>query len=231
MVVYLVCFDLGGTIEDQITQVNYWLNFLYSSLSLPSSPASKDGKWKIFLVGLKSDLQKENLSFLQKTLQSWKKKWPRLPIWDQMFLVSSLNDIESVRSLFNVIGRECDRIFQKYSTVIPTIYRQVLTTIQSRPDDKCFAKEDDLFQQYKFNMDPTTFHRFLEYLHAIGRIVLFKNGVVCTNASLAPKIAANFVSPEAVRIQLLKKHTDNVQILGKEEIGCLLDIDTTSSER
>lgn len=228
MAAYLVCFDLGASIEEQTKQVNYWLSFLYSSLPLPTSPtAQKDKKWIIFLVGLKSDLRKPGaIAFRQNHLNSWKKNWHRLPIFDQVFSVSSVTSIQSVHDLFNIVGKECDRIFQSHSVLIPNSYRLILKFLESIPSEKCFVNEEELLTKYSLKMHPHSFHSALEYLHAIGRIVLFSNGLVCTNAAIAPKIAAKFVSPPEIRLQLLKKETEAVQILDKEEIGCLLQIET-----
>lgn len=238
MVAYLVCFDLGAKVQEQIDQVSYWLNFLESSLPLPpsSSPPQRDGKWVIFLVGLRSDLCKRQDSspFQQDHINSWTKNWPRLPIFNQIFMVSSMTGIKRVRNLFNIVGRECDRIFQSHSVLIPTSYKRVLAHLQSLPNDRCFLSEDDIIQELKTSMvpiPPTSIPSALAYLHAIGRIVLFNNGMVCTNAAIAPKIAAKFVSPKEVRLRLLKKETDNVLILGEEEIGCLLEIDVSLNER
>lgn len=231
--VYLVCFDLGATIEEQANQITYWLSFLDSSLPLPSSTAVEhNGKWTIFPVGLRSDLQQRHPgNFQSDHIQSWKRTWPRLPIFDQIFNVSSFKSVESVSDLLNVVGIECNRIFNTHSVLIPSSYREVLAKLQSRPDDQCFATERDLKQQIGKHMQVAFFDSALQYLHAIGRIVRFSNGLVCTNAAVAPKIVAKFVSPEDVRLRLLKQQSDNVQILSKAEVGCLLDIDTRSSER
>src|SRR5271163_3272115 len=63
------------------------------------------------------------------------------------------------------------------------------------------------------------------------KIVWLPNGMIFTDPTIAPKIAAKFVSPKRVRLSLLKQETKKVQILDKTEVGCLLDIDTSDNER
>ncbi len=63
MVVYLVCFDLSATPQDQLEQVLYWLQFLNSSVpTLPQMLSSSNNNnnnnnknWRVMIVGLKSD--------------------------------------------------------------------------------------------------------------------------------------------------------------------------------
>lgn len=237
MVAYVVCFDLGATVEDQLLQLNYWLSFLNSSLPLPSpSPSSSrccssQQKWIIFLVGLRSDLQQDSACIRSNCLDSLKKNWPRLPIFDHIFKVSSIKSLDSVNNLFGIIGKECDRIFNSHSLLIPKAFKQVLIGLQKRTEADCFAKVDEIKEEFSLQVPAHVIESALQYLHAIGRVVLFSNGLVCTNAAIAPKIVAKFVSPEEVRLQLWKQQSENVQILGKEEVGSLLDIGASANAR
>lgn len=236
MVAYLLCFDLGATVHEQMDQVRYWLDFLNSSLLLPSRAASGDEKWTIILVGLRSDLHQKGSPMLQQQhLNAWKKKWPRLPIFNQMFMVSSTTSVESANKLFETVRNQCDSIFSKHCVLIPSSFRKVLTSIQSQAAqvdnvDKNLVDIDELFKIHGGGMKISSFKEALQYLHAIGRIVVLSNGIVCTNASLVPQIAAKFVSPEEVRMELLKKESASVEILSGEEVGCLLGIDTSSNQ-
>jgi hypothetical protein len=54
---------------------------------------------------------------------------------------------------------------------------------------------------------------------------------VFTDPTLAPAIAAKFVSPINVRLALLKKETEKVEILDSTDVGCLLDIDNKRYEK
>ena len=72
----------------------------------------------------------------------------------------------------------------------------------------------------------------IQYFHSIGQIVLIeKSGLVFTNPTLAPKIAAKFVSPEEVRFCLLKQEDENVQLLTEEDIGYLINISVGDNKR
>jgi hypothetical protein len=91
-VVYLLCFDLSAPTDTQLAQVQYWLDFLNSALSLPpgGSKYSIHSNWVILLVGVKSDLQQSKISRLQQRhLQSWQERFPRLPLFPHLFYVSS----------------------------------------------------------------------------------------------------------------------------------------------
>ena len=59
MALYLVCYDLAQPMNEQIKQVNYWLNFLNSSLDLPPPPVPEDSKWNIMIIGTRSDMQQD----------------------------------------------------------------------------------------------------------------------------------------------------------------------------
>lgn len=238
MVTYLVCFDLAASLQEQMDQVRYWMDFLNSSLPIPARSTSEaDEKWTIILVGLRSDLLAKGSSMLQqKHLNAWRRKWPRLPIFSHMFMVSSIASVESVNCLLESVRMQCDKLFSKHCVLIPTSYRRILTSIQSPTDNVndingSLLKKDELFQLHSFGMDASSFEVVLQYLHAIGRIVLLSNEIVCTNASMVPQIAAKFVSPEEVRMELLKKETESVEILAEEEVGCLLGIDVSSNDR
>ena len=233
MVTYFVCFDSSKSIQDQLKHISFWLDFLNSSLPLPPPPSPPGSKWSIIIVGLKSDLQQPSSSQLtSQHLSSWKLKWPRLPILNQLFSVSSLTSKSSVQHLLSSVEKECNRIFSLHSTQIPTSYRRVLQLLQSRPDEQVLVHTDTLHQECAPSMDPQSFKCMIRYFHAIGRIVLIeKNGLVFTNPTLAPKIAAKFISPEEVRIHLLKGEDENVQLLTEEDIGCLINISVGDNQR
>src|SRR3978361_1256748 len=116
MVVYFVCFDCSKPAQEQLKHISFWLDFLNSSLPLPPPPSPPGSKWSIVLVGLKSDLQQPSSPQLKKKhLASWKIKWPRLPLFNQLFSVSSLHSTESVHRLLSSFEQECNRIFSLHS--------------------------------------------------------------------------------------------------------------------
>lgn len=232
MVVYVLCFDMKESRQNQLDQIVYWLNYLNSTLSLPShSTHAADPKWCIMLVGLRSDLQRDT-PIPAKHIAGWQQKYPRLVIANHLFSVSALMSTESIEQFCTSLEGECSSILDKHSARIPLSYKSVLQSCENHSNSQPLTEWKTLMQeQQEPSIDPPTFFSALQYLHAIGRIVLLKNGLVCTNPTVVPQVAAKFISPEEVQLELLKKETDNVQILDKQEVGCLLQIDTSDNTR
>lgn len=227
MVAYLVCIDLAASFDEQTDQLKYWLDFLSSALPLSSNTTPQNSKWTIIVVGLRSDCQPpQSPKFQQVHINSWQKQWPKLPIFHQMFQVSSISRVGRVEELIQALEVQCRRILSNTTSKIPKIYRQVLQSFQSYPDEMIVTKTD-VYNKHSCGTSPEIFSHILQYLNSIGRIVIMNNGMVFTSPTLAPKIAAKFISPETVRLQLLKKQSAEVQILNSDEIGCILDINVT----
>lgn len=226
MVVYLLCFDLSKSTEEQITEVLYWLEYLNSSLPLLGGVP----KFTILVVGLKSDLQTTNC-LQPEHIQAWQIQRPRLVISPKMLPVSSIASLDSVKRLLTVIEGECTQILNKYAALIPKAYRILLNSIQQKcrlqsRDSESIVPTDQLFQQFANGMNKQEFSVALQYLHSIGHIVVLKsNGLVCIDLTLVPQIASKFISPDKIRMQLLKKGAGVIQILDKNEVGALLNID------
>lgn len=232
MVTYLVCFDLGAPLDEQTKQVAYWIDFLNSSLPIPSSSSHEDARWTIILIGLRSDLVKPSSPILNSdNIEAWKRKWPHLPIYDQMFIVSSIESLKSVQTLLKSVEIECNRIFSKQPKIIPHIYKKVLESIQGHPTNDPLLTKDILFQHHSCGIEEDLFDQVLQYLNSVGRIILLNNNIVFISPPLASKIAAKFVAPEEVRQQLLKEQSQSVQILKREEIGCILKTEIQNDER
>jgi hypothetical protein len=147
--------------------------------------------------------------------------------------VSSLKSIKSVQSLLAFITKECDQILSKHATQIPTSYHSFLLQLQHLSKESPLLYWSDLHTKLgkEFKMDEAAFKCILKYIQSIGRIVWLPTGWVFTDPTLAPKIAAKFVSPRDVRLALLKQDTEKVQILDETEVGCLLDIDTSDNDK
>jgi hypothetical protein len=232
MIVIIVCFSLAVPVDDQCKQIAYWLNFLNSSLSLP--PLSSTPKWSIILAGVREDEQ-QDLSIIQNpiTIQSWKTKWSQLPIYPKVFSVSSLKSTESVQILLQCVEAECGRIFNKNATQIPSSYQAFLLELKNTAKTTPLISWNELFAKFSSEMKMTemSFKTMLQYLQAIGRIVWLPNGTVFTDPTIAPKIAAKFISPKDIRLALLKEETEVVQILDETQVGSLLHIDTSNNIR
>ena len=230
MVVYFLCFDLSQPLSEQMAQASYWLDFLNSALPLPygDSRYNENCHWCIMAVGLKSDLR-ATPSLQSQHLTAWLGKYSRLPIFPQLFVVSSMTSSESVQLLLQAASQECARLFSKHATMIPTTYRNLLRDIQHLAANEATISSETLFGRYPHGMTQQSFDTALRYFHSIGHIVLIKNDLVFTNPALAPQIASKFVSPAEVSANLLKE--EGVQILDKHEIGWLLNVGDGSSNR
>jgi len=227
MVVYLLCFDLSAPTDTQLAQVQYWLDFLNSALSLPpgASKYSRSSNWVIMLVGVKYDLQQSRGSRLnQRHLQSWQERFPRLPLFPHLFYVSSKSS-KGIKDLLKAIKGECIRIFTKHTMMIPKSYRAILNDIQAL-QDKSPVHQNELFLKYSHGLTPEGFDVAIQYLHTIGQVVaLKKSKLVFPDPSVATQTAAKFVSPEEVRISLLV--SEGVEILAQEQVGYLLHVTGT----
>jgi hypothetical protein len=228
MVAYLICFDLSKSLDEQSKQLKFWLKFLNSALPLPQSNSTviDTAKWIIILVGLKSDCQ-ESPELRFNSLDAWRRQFPRLPILPQLFYVSALKSEASVMELKAAIERECERIFSNHTAMIPTTYRTILQELQS-PHNHPSIHQDELLTRYPNILEKADFRVALQYLHAIGRIVVLKSGRVYPDAKIATHTAAKFVSPTDVSRKLLDAH--QIQILDQDQIGYLLNINNSNTK-
>lgn len=160
-------------------------------------------------MGLRADKQNPSSPTVQlQHIETWQEMWPRLAIVNrQVFEISALTSEESVRHLLNSIDQECDKMFTLHTMEIPTLYRATLEKIRSDPTTSKFSlvNEDDLYTAHGNAMDRQLFSSIIQYFHAIGSLVCLKNRLVCTDPQSIPKIAAKFVSPEQVRLMLLRE--------------------------
>lgn len=140
---------------------------------------------------------------------------------------------ESVQQFRSILEVECSNIFALHSIRIPCSYRLILQHLARHINSEFLVDSTALYQELRghLNVDQQTVQSALHFLHSIGRIVLLSSGMVCTNPGLVPQIAAKFISPEDVQCELLKRETENVQILDKAEVGCLLQIDSSNNKR
>ncbi len=266
MVVYLVCFDLSATPQQQRDQIFFWLQFLHSSIPdlpqiLPStnnnnnnSNISDDKNWRVMVVGLKMD-KKNETTFTSRSIHSWKSQMPNLPIFNQLFEVSSLHAQQSVQELLDSISLVCTQIFDNHTILIPSSFRKLLQSIHNmgspstplypntssssqpppsmslQPTNSFLIHVEQLHQQLQAecDMDLPSFKYALRYLHAIGHIVYLRNELICTIPSMIPKLLAKFISP--IEVQNLLLCNSNVQILNEEQIGFILQVNSTNDTR
>lgn len=234
MSLYLVCFDLSKSLNDQNKQIAYWLDFLNSSLPLP--PSGSQSNWGIIIVGVRADQQNPSPDeqLQPHHIRAWSKQWPRLRILNKRpFAVSSTTSEESVRDLLSTIEEVCDAIFAAHATQIPSLFRTTLASIKSHPipSEISLTSEDVLYAEHGNGVDKDIFSIMLQYFNSIGHILCLNGGAVCIESQVIPKLAAMFVSPEDVRRMLLQGDKQDVQILAEKDVGCLLDITNSDDER
>ena len=217
-------------------QITYWLDYLNSIFSIPPLPSTPGfiPKWNVILVGVRADEQ-QDFSLTQDPLltESWKSRFPKLPIVPRVLSVSSLKSSSSVRELIQFVDVECGRILDNHATQIPSSYRIFLSKLHDLSKTNPLIHWNDLHTilEPEMEMGQTAFKTMLRYTESIGRIVWLPTGIVFTDPTIAPKIAAKFISPKDIRLRLLKQETDIVQILDETEIGSLLAINTSHNER
>ena len=215
--IYVVCYDLSASEEMQIEQRAYWLNFLQSTL--PSSHESRS-KWRVLVVGTKSEKAAPSKQHISDPMPSWQQKWPNIPFHDQHFMVSSFKN-EGMKALLQGLTHVCATIFKQHTILIPRTYKVLLGSIQTIPQDKCIIPLAELKAVHWLGSHEQ-FDVAVKYLHAIGHVVVLGESLVCTCPQIIPKITAEFISPLGVRNRLSKNY--DVQILDEEQIGVVLNI-------
>lgn len=190
-----------------------------------------NSNWRIFLVGLRSDLQGVTTNQLQsRHIASWQTQWPYLPLHQEIFEVSSTTSRESVQHLLTSVDQVCHNIFSVHAMEIPQSFSTTLKKLQSQAYPTTLVKLEELFAEHGDGMTRYVFSIMIEYFHQIGHVVLLNEWLVCIDPQIVPKIAAKFISPEDVRMSLLKS-SDTVVTLSAQEIGTLLQIDRTIQSR
>lgn len=221
LIVYLVCFDLAAEASEQLLQIKYWLDYLHSFLS----ENNVREKWRIMLVGLRSDLEKSNnnsprpTSRFKSAIASWQQTWPELPIFSDVF-VTSKETSSTIDRLWVSVYSECQQIMSEFTSQIPTSYLLLLQHLGERVKVKGrpFLTVEELRGSFPENQLMPA----LRYLHAVGDIVLLQDGLLCTDPSAVSKMMANFISPENVQHTLPHIASGKAVILNSDDIGKVL---------
>jgi len=228
MALYIICFDLSKPLNKQKNQIEYWLNFLQSSL-FPSGGQSSCSDWEIVLVGLRADeLATENN---QITYPYVSQHWPKLPFNKTIFRVCSLTK-DGVVGLIETVKTSCNQILDNHGKEIPKSYKIVLNVAQEMASTRFVVSKDELVDQItKTNQSISKdglVERALLFLHNIGEVITFKDRV-CVQPIKIPQIMAKFVSPKEVRSALYLEENSAVGILPAEDIGVILQTGSEAS--
>lgn len=117
----------------------------------------------------------------------WKQLWPDLPIHQELFKVSK-KDEKSVRHLWKVVNSECQHLLTIFTKGISRAYLYLLERIKK--EKSSILQVSDL---KKYLPDNYLFPA-LRYLHSVGDIVYFPEGIgTPTTHHLIPSTAHLFL--------------------------------------
>lgn len=229
MVLYLVCFDLSAPINEQRKQIHTWLHYLHSLLSRETYEAVDltTAKWRVLIVGTKADLQQEE-GFT--TTESWQKSFPEMPIFGDIISISTLVNDEKATHLHHIIQQECMKIMDNHSKLVPTAYRLVLQDIKEINAVNNIIQESDI-PKHNHSWKSDLLSNALAYLHAIGQIVYFTGGRICTNPEVVPRIMAKINSPLEIRNKLLWDEDNQLTLLTKTDIDAVIGLNSIGNTR
>jgi hypothetical protein len=216
LVVYLACFDLAEDNHSQITQITYWLDFLHSFLG----SAQSDSKWKVILVGTRADCHNSNQPRLSPELiQKWQKTWPHLPLHNKIFFTSK-HDTSSFRQLLAVVKHEAQALMS--SMKVPKSFLSILKTLQTLQKVEGHRNSITYINNLPIYYTKEKLMPALQYLHAVGSIVLVGDDLICTDPSAISHMMSNFISPEYVQQTLPHVRHKKVEILSSDQVGKIL---------
>lgn len=163
-IIYVICFNMALPISEQEKQLEYWLNFLQSSLDTSQS------KWWVVIVGLREDVKSDqivNLNYL-------KINWPNLKFYDEVFQVSSFTRF-GILELKRKLGELCESLLDRHAKQIRSSYRVVYDTLQaaSLPAVVTLGEVYKKLGEDSNNVTPATIGA-LGFLHDIGMVLYFR---------------------------------------------------------
>lgn len=226
MVIYVICFDLSASPDEQTLQIDSWLSYLNSLLCRETniSPHHSNAKWKVMIAGTRADKQHPHTILLTSTL-SFQQLFPAIPFHDNIYRFSTLHDPKSVKALYKAIVDQCNQIMDAHSNYLPTFYKMLKEDISlhSSPTDSVIAMSS-LPTRWKENPEFT--NQALQHLHSIGEIVMFGDDKICTNPEVLSKLMAKFISPREVQAKLLGDRA-RLFLLKKEDMQAILEVKDT----
>jgi hypothetical protein len=238
MSLYVLCIDLAAAMNEQRKQILSWLQYLhsilcnhnttYSDSNSNNNTLTSESKWKVIIVGTRSDLQQPSTVGRLTNTTPYQLKFPAIPLIDKLFHISTFDDPSSVELLLAEIQHQCATLLDQHCKMIPNSYKVLLheVTAINSPNNIIsipLFKETSSNKQWKQN--PDLMMRALRHLHAIGRIVLFGDQRICTNPSSISQLMAKFICPMEVRDSLLcQSDEEQVNLLTKTDISSILGV-------
>lgn len=216
-----MCFDLSDELQGQINQIKYWLDYLNSFFCI-NSETSQKSKWRVILVGTRADLSLQANSqplVAANPILQWQQTWASLPLHHEIIFTSQTST-SSIDYLLDVVKLTCKEIMSKFATQVPTGFVSILKVLQLHTQSgRPFIRVDKLDQLIPNNQHLQV---GLQYLHAVGDIVMLPNGLICTDPSYVSQLMSNFISPESVQVTLPHIMSGKVEILTSDQVGKVL---------
>lgn len=225
LALYVVCFDLSASVNEQRRQISTWLHYLNSLLQLKETPSSSILPTSIILVGTKADKMAEKQVIINNT-EVYQQSFPSLHFLDKVHYISTLYDPTSARNLIVDIENQCANIMNEHAKDIPRSYRQLLKDITSMQFSNPLIPISSIqsLPNTKWSDDLELMKRGLAHLHSIGEIVMFGDEMICTKPQDVSRLLAKFISPAEVRNALLFSEEEQVSILSHESISNILRV-------
>lgn len=199
MAVYLVCYDLLRTPDEQLDHVLYWLRYLNSLIAV--NTANK--KCKVILVGLRDDKNPKETKVEARS--TW--KFDNLEILASL-RVSSHKKKNSLLELRNLLEETYKDIFTKDCKKISRSCRLLLENLHHNfngTDSMSLTHIDSIVERWG-TQKREIIDFGLKLLHDIGEIVYFKDGSISVDPVFVSNLMSNFISPSDVRSGLATEH-------------------------
>ncbi len=97
-------------------------------------------------------------------------------------------------------------------------YLNLLQTLQRDPNRVLWKKSEIKPEDF----DPKTLPKALQYLHAVGDIVLLGDEMICVKPLYIAGLLSSFISPEEVQLKMPHLSSRHAEILTSDQVGKLL---------
>lgn len=225
LVVYIVCYDLSSSPNEQRRQIDSWLSYLNSLLchnATNQGNSTAQPEWKVIIAGTRSDIKDAKTVNLKST-DAFRNKFPSLPLHESVFHFNTVQDLKSVKLLFNEIVNQCDQIMNAHSIYLPTHFTMLKKDISTCSSPSCSIIDlSSLPSQWQEN--PQLTNQALQHLHSIGEIVMFGKHKICTNPQVISNLMAKFICPVEVRTKMLVGDDTPVSLLKKSDMQTILQV-------
>lgn len=169
---YIVCFDLSATVNEQRRQISTWLQYLNSLLNIKTSQSTPS--CSIILVGTKSDKIGDKQAVTNT--HAYQQAFPSLHFIGKVHHISTLYDQFSARNLIVDIESQCSQIMNENTNLIPCSYQRLLKDILSvkSPNPILPVASIQSLPNNRWRNNPELMKRGLLHLHSIGDCIVWR---------------------------------------------------------